>query len=127
MGAAEASLMTLPFLTLNPYWSSADQYPISHAASVMQTQGNVRTEATSLRFQIAMAQLESGDIQGTIETLREAIQKDPTSSIRPLLNFYLFCTTNEMLDKKAPETAPVEEFESLTEGIASEGAAAEDK
>ena len=112
--AGEASLMTLPFVTLNQYWLGADQYPMAHAAAVVQAQENVRAEATVLRFQIAMAQLESGDSKGAIQTLRLAVERDPASSIRPLLRFYLLCTTNELIEEKTTTTT-IEEFESLTD------------
>ena len=110
----EASLMTLPFVTLNPYWLGADQYPLAHTAAA-QAMGNVQSESSVLRFQIAMAQLESGDSTGATQTLRLAVERDPTSSIRPLLRFYLLCTTNELIDEKADSTNPVEEFESLSD------------
>jgi tetratricopeptide (TPR) repeat protein len=113
--AGEASLMTLPFVALNPYWLGVDQYPLTHTAAVVQAQENARVEATVLRFQIAMAQLELGDSTGAIQTLRLAVERDPASSIRPLLRFYLLCTTNELIEEKADTTNPIEEFESLTE------------
>ena len=112
--AAEASLMTLPCLTLNPYWLGADQYPLAHTAAAMQALVNVRSEATALRFQIAMAQLESGDCTGAIQTLRRAVERDPSSPIRPLLRFYLLCTTNELIEEKASANT-IEEFESLSD------------
>ena len=111
--AGEASLMTLPFVTLNQYWRGADQYPLAHTATVMHALENVRGEATALRFQIAMAQLESGDSKGAAQTLRLALERDPASSIRPLLRFYFLCTTNEVLDEKADNNNPAEEFEAL--------------
>jgi len=113
--AGEAGLLTLPFVTLNQYWLGADQYPLTHMAAVVQAQENVRAEATVLRFQIAMAQLESGDSTGATQTLRLAVERDPASTIRPLLRFYLLCTTNELIEEKADSTNPVEEFESLSD------------
>ncbi len=113
--AAEASLLTLPFVTLNQYWVGADQYPLAHTATVMQALENVRAEATVLRFQMAMAQLESGDCKGATQTLRLAVERDPASSLRPLLQFYLLCTTNEVIEDKADVTNRVEEFDSLTD------------
>ncbi len=111
--AAEASLLTLPFLTLNQYWFAADQYPWAHSAAA-QSLGNVRSEATALRFQIALAQLESGDCTGATQTLREAVERNPFSPLRPLLRFYLLCTTNELIEEKgAANATAIEEFESL--------------
>ena len=115
VSAGEASLMTLPFVTLNQYWLGADQYPLTHAVAVMQAQENVRAEATMLRFQIAMAQLELGDNPGATQTLRLAVERDPASSIRPLLSFYLLCTTNESIEEKADSGNVVEEFEPLSD------------
>ena len=116
--AAEAAVMTLPFLALNPYWMAADQYPLVHAGAVVQSQEGVRSEATMLRFQIAMAQLESGDVKGAAQTLKAALDRDPASAIRPLLRFYLFCTTDERIDEQPTVTAPVEEFDSLLADVA---------
>ena len=111
--AAEAAVLTLPFLTLNQFWMGADQYPLVHAGAVAQSQDRVRPEATMLRFQIAMAQLESGDVQGASQSLHSALERDPASSLRPLLRFYLFCTSDERIDEQPPVTVPVEEFDSL--------------
>ena len=109
--ATEASLMTLPFVTLNPYWLGADQYPLAHTAAAAQALDNVRSEITAMRFQIAMAQLESGDCTGATQTLRQIVERDPASPIRPLLRFYLLCTTNELIEEAATTTNTIEEFE----------------
>ena len=112
--AVEASLLTLPFLALNQYWLSADQYPLAHTAAATQSLENVRSETTVLRFQIAMAQLESGDCTGATRTLRLAVEHDPASPLRPLLRFYLLCTTNELIEEKPEASSTVEEFELLS-------------
>ena len=109
--ATEASLMTLPFVTLNPYWLGADQYPLAHTAAAAQALDNVRSEITAMRFQIAMAQLESGDCTSATQTLRQIVERDPASPIRPLLRFYLLCTTNELIEEAATTTHTIEEFE----------------
>ena len=113
--AGEAGLLTLPFVTLNQFWVGADQYPLTHTAAAMQALENVRAEATMMRFQLAMAQLESGDSPGATQTLRLAVERDPASHLRPLFQFYLLCTTNEVIEDKADITNPIEEFESLTD------------
>jgi tetratricopeptide (TPR) repeat protein len=118
--AAEASLMTLPFLTLNPYWLGADQYPLTHTAAVTQTLESARSETTALRFQIALAQLEAGDCTGATETLRRIVERDPYSPLRPLLRFYLLCTTNELIEERAT-TITIEEFETLEDEGPSKG------
>ena len=119
--AGEATLMTLPFLALNQYWIGADQYPLTHTTAVAQTLENVRAEAAVLRFQIAMAQLESGDSKGATQTMRLALERDPASLIRPLLRFYLLCTTNELIEEKGGSSNPVEEFEALTDDAKTTG------
>ncbi|MEK6257052.1 MAG: hypothetical protein AABP62_00410 [Planctomycetota bacterium] len=112
--AGEASLMTLPFLTLNPYWLGADQYPLTHTVAAAQLLEGSLGEVTALRFQIAMSQLESGDCTGATQTLRQAVERDPASPIRPLLRFYLLCTTNELIDEKTTTNNTIEEFDSLS-------------
>lgn len=117
--SAQAGLMTLPFVTLGQFWAGPDQYPMAQTAAVMQSFNAGRVEVTLLRYQKAMAQLESGDMTGATQTLKQALERDPASPLRPLLRFYLFCTTNEQIESKpAGPSEPVEEFAPLEESSA---------
>ena len=115
--ATEAKFLTPPLLTFNHQWNDGRLSGFSQWGSVIQALEIVRVEVTALRFQIAMAQLESGDVRRTVKTLVATAQKDPHTSIRPLLDFYLLCTTNAAFDDSLPILAPIEEFESLTTEI----------
>lgn len=125
--SSQASLMTLPFVTLNPYWLGPDQYPMTHMAAVAQLQDNSRNEVSALRFQIAMTQIESGDIKGAAATIQQSLDHHPTSYLRPLLRFYLFCLTDKLIEEKIESGAPAEEFEELTQVAAPADSAAKDK
>jgi hypothetical protein len=58
-----------------------------------------------------MAQMEAGAIEDAGNSIRQAIQLNPSSPLRPLLRFYLECLTGEQIEP----TAPVVEVEELTD------------
>jgi tetratricopeptide (TPR) repeat protein len=109
---------TLPFLTLNQYWMASDQYPMAHVASVMQRFDTVFNQNAFNRFELALIQIEDGDVAAAAKTLKQLIALDPNTPRRPLIRFYLFCLTDEMLDMKPPAREAPEEFAPLDNEVA---------
>lgn len=107
------ALYTLPFLTLNPLWTP-DAYPLTHLGAATQIIQGVRFEGSNLLYHIALAQMESGEIEDAAKSIKQAIDLHPDSALRPILRFYLECLTGEQIEETAPVT-PVEEFLDLVE------------
>ncbi len=107
-------MFTLPFVTLNPQWIGPDTYPATNVAATLQTIQSVRIEGAQLHYNVALAQLEAGAVEEAAQSVREAIQANPTSPLRPILRFYLECLTGEQIELKL-ELPEVEEVEDLTE------------
>jgi tetratricopeptide (TPR) repeat protein len=105
------AMFTLPFLTLNPLWMGPDSYPAANVGAMAQVVQGVRLEGATLIYHIAMAQMEAGAIEDAGNSIRQAIQLNPSSPLRPLLRFYLECLTGEQIEP----TAPVVEVEELTD------------
>ena len=107
------TMLTLPFLTLNPQWVP-DMYPVLNVSSTAQMVQAVRIEGTQMRFQVACAQVEAGANDNATKSIRQAIELNPISQARPLMRFYLECLTGEQIELKV-ETPATEEFDDLAD------------
>lgn len=116
--SSHAALLTLPFVTLNPLWVSADQYPFTHAAAAAEIVSNVRDENAALTFQIGLAQLEQGDVAAARKSLQYVYDYAPETHLRPLLKFYLQLLTDKKIEDAPIEPHKLEEFEPLGEEAA---------
>jgi hypothetical protein len=113
------AILTLPFLTLNMAWMSADQYPISHVAAVHQVFGNGRAQTVGLTLNSALIHLETGNVKAATVSMSELLDMAPGSQLQPLVAFYLTNLTGQPFEKPKPaETTPAEEFEPLDETTA---------
>lgn len=114
VGQLPPALYSLPFLTLNPFWSSPDEYPMSEVGATMRLLQGVKSESSVLWYQIALAQLELGANDQAIKSIRKALELNPSSPVRPLLRFYLDNLTGEQIELR-PAVPEVEEYADLTE------------
>ena len=122
----ESTLNTLPFMTLNPQWMGPDSYPLSNVGSTTQTIQALRIEGVTSQFHIAVAKMELGDNEGATKAIQRAIELNPTSSLGPLLRFYLECLTGEKLEPQK-ELSEVEEFDDITESSSTPAVAPSEK
>lgn len=113
--STQATLLTLPFLTLNSVWMSADQYPFTQMAAAGEVVGNVRLEVTSLMYQIGQAQLELGDVAGATKTFQSVFNKARNTQLQPLIKFYLEALTDSPIEIPSVESPTLEEFEPMGE------------
>ena len=117
-----STLYSLPFLTLNPLWAP-DSYPMTHVGTTAQLLRGVRLEGSALLYSIAQAQLEAGMVDEATNSIRQALQLYPSSSLRPILALYLECLTGEQV----PATSPESSIEELTDLADSESEKTESK
>jgi len=110
----EAALQSLPFVTLNPRWNGRDSYPSTLISSTAQWMQSIRFEGSTLLLQNAFAEMEQGDVKAATRSIRDALHRNPSSSLRPLLRFYLECLTGEEIEPK-PSTDEFEEIPDLGE------------
>ena len=107
--SGQSTLLTLPFLTLNPIWMSADQFPITHTAAAAELLGKVRADNGILRFQIGMAQLEQGDLIAARKSLQEVLANPMATDLKPLLKFYLQALSEKPIEEQPGDNPPAGE------------------
>jgi tetratricopeptide (TPR) repeat protein len=108
------TLLTFPFVTLTPVWLGPDSYPSANIAATSQLINDVRGEAATMRYQIALAQMESGANEDAIGSIHTALQLNPNTPLRPLLRLYLECLSGEQIELK-PSDVDLEQFDDLSE------------
>jgi Tfp pilus assembly protein PilF len=111
----QAVIQTMPFLTLNSTWMTADQYPFTHAAAAAEVLGRVRNENAALTYQIAQAQLELGDVAAASQSLQFVFDKAPNMPLQTLVKFYLGALRGEKVADPSVEPPVLEEFLPLDE------------
>ena len=115
-GQLPPAMYSLPFLTLNPFWSSPDEYPMSQVGATMRLIQGLKSEGSILWYQVALAQLELGaSTKGAIivESFT-ALELNPLSPVRPLLRFYLENLTGEQIEMR-PTVPEADQFADLSE------------
>lgn len=110
--AVPAVFYTVPFVTLNPMWFSVDAYPTSTIAATSETIRAVKLDGATTEYNICLAQMEWGANKDASRSIRSAVERNPTSPLRPLFQFYLECLTGERIELKA-EAAEGEDFTDL--------------
>jgi tetratricopeptide (TPR) repeat protein len=113
--STQATLLTLPFLTLNSVWMSPDQYPFTQMAAAGEVVGNVRLEVASLMYHMGQAQLELGDVAGARKTFESVFPKARNTQLQPLIKFYLEALTGSPIEIPTAESPELEEFEPMGE------------
>jgi hypothetical protein len=114
IGQLPPVMYSLPFLTLNPYWSHPDEYPMSQVGASARLLQGLKSEGAILWYQIALAQIEWGALDDATLSIRHALELNPMSPVRPLLRFYLENLTGEQIDLK-PTLPQSQEYADLSE------------
>lgn len=84
-------------------------WPVQHVASVSDALYRWRDEQSQLLWNTAMMQLESGKPHIATKTLKGLLEANPDTNLRPLLRFYLFVLTEELIDPEPPsQWIPIE-------------------
>jgi len=92
----ETVMPSLPLIGTNLRW------PIGHTvAAVNATRTLPRLQAEHL-FDVAMCHLETARNKDATNALREAIEVEPATGLRPLIRFYLRQLTGELIDAAPP-------------------------
>ncbi|WP_397568255.1 hypothetical protein [Schlesneria sp. T3-172] len=120
------ALYTLPFLTLNPLWMGPDSYPSSSINANAGLVQGLRFEGANLTYQIALVQMEAGLVEDAGKSIRQALQTNPATPLRPILRFYLECLTGEQVELEPP-AADVEEVDDLVESPPTDSAESKEK
>ena len=77
-------LNTLPFVTLNTQWLGPDAYPSTSVGATAQLVQSIRMEGATIHFNIAVAQMEAGNLKTQPNRFGEPFN-NRTSPYRPLL------------------------------------------
>ncbi|MCA9015577.1 MAG: tetratricopeptide repeat protein, partial [Planctomycetaceae bacterium] len=66
-------------------------------------------QQTPLKLNLARCEIEAGQPEQAVAVLREIIEEEPASPYRPLIRFYLYQLTGEMIPLQAE--APIGQTE----------------
>ncbi len=80
----------------------ANIWPVQHSFSAVEALYRRNDEQTQLLWNIAMMQLESGKPRLAAKTLSGILEATPDTFRRPLIRFYLFVLTQELIDVEPP-------------------------
>ena len=84
-------------------------WPARHVLSVAEAHFTAANGAGTQLWQTAMCQLEFGKPQLAAKTLTGLLEADPETGLRPLVRFYLFVITDELIDFEPPsEWIPID-------------------
>ncbi len=88
---------------------SSNVWPVHHTATLADSLYRWRDEQTQLLWYTAMMQLESGKSRLAAKTLNGILETNPDTMLRPLVRFYLFVLTQELIDLEPPsQWIPIE-------------------
>lgn len=86
-------LQTLPLIQppSNSFW------PAQHTVSVANYLYGLSQQQAPLKLNLARCEIEAGQSEQAIAVLREIIEEQPDSPYRPLIRFYLYQLTGELI------------------------------
>ncbi len=98
-------LQTLPLIQppSNSFW------PNQHAVSVVNYLYGLSQQQAPLKLNLARCEIEAGQTEQATQLLREIIEDAPDSAYRPIVRFYLYQLTGELIPVQAE--APVGQTE----------------
>ncbi len=103
-------LWTLPMVQ-SPYQLTGQPsvWPVQHTASVSAVELDWTNELAMRLWYTAMCQLETGRLHLAAKTLSGILEVAPETFLRPLIRFYLFVMTDELIDLEPPsEWIPID-------------------
>jgi len=88
--------------------SSEVQWPIGEILAAAQYVGQTARDVSNFLTTAGMIELEAGRREDSIATFRRALERDPETSDRPLVSYYLTMLTGEQIDPLPPsERIPI--------------------
>lgn len=86
-------LQTLPLIQppSNSFW------PAQHTVSVANYMYGLSQQQAPLKLNLARCEIEAGQSEQAIAVLREIVEEQPESPYRPLVRFYLYQLTGELI------------------------------
>lgn len=96
-------LFSLPLLQSPFYMAQLPSvWPAHHLASVGYAESRWLEEKTVLLWYTALSQLEAGRVRLAGKTLSGLLELNPETTLRPLVRFYLYLITSELIDYEPP-------------------------
>ena len=101
--AVTGVLVSMPMLQ-SPYHmlGHPNVWPSHHSMLLDNAQLVEANESSSLLWYTAMCQIEAGNPQVAGKTLAGLLELNPETPLRPLIRFYLFAITDELVDPEPP-------------------------
>lgn len=78
------------------------QWPLLHAQSGVRVLNQHPAEAARLQFNMAVSHLEAGTPEAAETALRDLLKRSPGTRLRPLVRFYLYHLSGELIDPIPP-------------------------
>lgn len=106
-------LQSLPLIqpASNNFW------PAQHTASIANYLYGLAQQQAPIKLNLARCEIEAGQPELATAVLREIIEEQPETPYRPLVRFYLYQLTGELIplqvDPPADQTEPAQEEEPL--------------
>ncbi len=98
---AERSQMTAAMQTL-PFIGRQSSWPMNQTRSAASVLDRLPRRSAQQWFNVALNALESGETSKAGEHLKHMIEIFPETELRPLVQFYLYQVTDELIDLTAP-------------------------
>lgn len=77
-------------------------WPIQQTAAVQDLLYRLPGELSTLEWNVALCELEVGRTKRAAAAFRRILDADPETALRPLIQFYLYQITNELIDGEPP-------------------------
>jgi len=95
-------LYTAPLATSSPFWLGDLGYPTPHSVIAIEgTQRRLHDQAVMELYR-AVCEIERSQPDRAAAALRSGLQRAPSSPLRPLMRYYLFCIAGESVDAEPP-------------------------
>jgi tetratricopeptide (TPR) repeat protein len=101
-GRLTSLLGTTPAMTAGPMFLGDAAYPLAHLLAVQLATNTQSVTSAQYAWQIAMLELERGNLDAANAGLRAALDRAPNTAVRSLYRVYWFCLTNELPDAEPP-------------------------